>query len=213
MIQTSCHWGNAVNATSKRIRWSFVFLAALALGMVIAAAIWGPVLSHQRVKAKDANTEPSTLQDYVEQGHSAFLDEKSKQRALRLLPYESISFERTYCFGDCPAYVFTLYKDGRATLVTDNLKGKGKKYYTAEIWLGDYIRMTQMVELARAASHEPGYMGQWTDDYTAIIRASSRSGSWTVSDYGRVAPVEVWALEMLLGNLKEQIEWTPSREF
>ena len=149
------------------------------------------------------------MQKYVEQGDFSFVDEKSKQSVLQLLPYDSISFERTPCFGQCPVYVVTFYKDGRATLVTENWQDSGKKYYTGKIWIGQYARLTQMVDLAKKSAHKTDYMGQWTDDYTATIRAKSKNQTWTVSDYGRVAPVEVWALEMLLQSFKEQNEWTP----
>jgi len=60
------------------------------------------------------------------------------------------------------------------------------------------------------AAHQTDYEGQWTDDYKVIIRANSKGKVWEVSDYGRVAPVEVWALETLLHTFKEQNEWAPA---
>jgi hypothetical protein len=189
----------------------FGLLSLALLSAIIAAVIWGPMIIRQRAADIEAEaTVRPTLQTYVERGHLDFTDEKSKNAALSLLPYESISLERTACFGDCPVYVVTFYKDGHATLVTDNWQDNGKRYYTGKIWMGQYVRLTQMAELAKNATRQAGYWGQWTDDYTAIIRASSKDQSWTVSDYGRVAPVEVWTLETLLHVFKEETEWSPA---
>ena len=196
------------------IRWSFILLTALATASISAAAIFGPIVAHQYIQ--DANTQAAsrphpTLQTYIEDGSSLLFDEESQQGALSLIPYDSISLERTPCFGQCPVYVVTFYKNGHATLSTNNVwGGEGEKYYTGKISLGSYIRLVQMVTLAKNSSPESIYAAQWTDDYTAIIRATSKDQTWTVSDYGRVAPVEVWALETLLHTYREQSEWTPA---
>jgi hypothetical protein len=64
-----------------------------------------------------------------------------------------------------------------------------------------------MVTLAKGSSTKRNYMAQWTDDSTVIIRAKAKDGTWVVRDYGRVAPVEIWALESQLRAFKERIEW------
>ena len=202
-----------MNSSKKSVRWTIVSLLALVLVAISASVIFGPLAVRPHgdtPKAKDAVTAGSklTLQSFVEEGHFSFSDDNFKQRILPLLPYKSISLERTACFGPCPVYIATFYRDGRATLVTRNWQDKVKKHYTAKIWIGDYIRLTQMVELARKAADKSEYAGQWTDDYTAIISAKSDGQTWSVSDYGRVAPVEVWALESLLDAYKSQIDWT-----
>ncbi len=203
-----------MNTEPKSIRWPFVLLATLAITAISATAIWGPVVVRQYAQEAKTETEAAThptLQTYAEEGSSLLFDEELKQNALSLIPYESISLERTPCFGPCPVYVVTFYKDGHATLFTNNIwNDRGKKYYTGKIWLGDYIRLAQMVTLAKNASTKTEYMAQWTDDYTAVIRATSKDQTWVVSDYGRVAPVEVWALETLLHTFREQNEWTPA---
>jgi hypothetical protein len=65
-----------------------------------------------------------------------------------------------------------------------------------------------LVTLAKGTTTKRDYMGKWTDDSTAIIRVQAKNKAWTVTDYGRVAPVEVWALESLLHTFRERIEWT-----
>ena len=198
---------------TKSFRWSFVTLAALVLSAVAACVIWVPVFLHDRSvaaeeKAAEVVSRP-TLQTFVEGGDFSYLGEKAKD-VLPLLQYDSISLERTPCFGPCPVYVVTFFKDGRATLETSNWQDGSKKYYEGKIWMGSYVRLTQMVDLARSVAHQSEYMGQWTDDYTAIVRASSGDETWTVSDYGRVAPVEIWALEVLLHSFQESSEWVPT---
>ena len=194
----------------KNIRWSVVVLLAALLSLAVAAMIWGPMLLHQRQMAvKAAEASRPTLQTYVEGGNSSYADDKAKD-VLPLLPYESISLERTGCLGDCPVYIATFYKDGHATLVTNNWRDKGKRKYTSTIWIGSYVRLTQLVALAKSAARQTEYSGEWTDDSTAIIRVRSNDQTWQVSDYGRVAPVEVWALELLLHDFREQIEWVPA---
>ena len=51
-------------------------------------------------------------------------------------------------------------------------------------------------------------MAGWTDDYWATITMRGHWDSWQVTDYGEVAPIEVWALERLLHGEYERIEWT-----
>ena len=194
---------------TQPIRWPFIFLLALTLSILGASAIFGPpAFKAFRAAERTAKDQRPTLQTFVEGGDFSYSDDKAKN-VLPLLPYDSISLERSGCFGDCPAYIVTFYKDGHATLVTDNWRDHGKKYYKGKIWLGEFVRLTQMVDLARHAAHQVDYAGQWTDDYTATIRASSNGSSWVVSDYGRVAPVEVWALETLLHTFQEKSEWAP----
>ncbi|WP_257386499.1 hypothetical protein [Tahibacter caeni] len=41
----------------------------------------------------------------------------------------------------------------------------------------------------------------------ATITLSGRAGQWRVSDYGEVAPVEIWALETLLHVQYERLDW------
>lgn len=199
-----------MNKKTRSIRWHSVLLLALAVAAISAALVFASVVVGRNAsvaKLGPAKATPRpTLQTYIE-GGIQFLDEDEKQNVLRLIPYQSISLEQTPCFGQCPVYVCTLYKDGRATLVTDNLRDNEKKYYIGNISLGDYARLAQMVTLAKGSSTKQNYMAQWTDDSTVIIRAQAKDDTWVVRDYGRVAPVEVWALESQLRAFKERIEW------
>ena len=70
-----------------------------------------------------------------------------------------------------------------------------------------YARIAQFAEIARRAIGKEEYMGQWTDDYSVRITATHSNGSWTVLDYGQVAPPELWALEQVLLRQYDTLPW------
>jgi hypothetical protein len=124
-----------------------------------------------------------------------------------LIPYDSISIERTPCFGKCPVYKMTFHRAGKALLVDDHLRPDEARRYSAEIDLKQYARIAQFTEIARRATDKEEYMGQWTDDYSVRITATHSNGSWTVVDYGQVAPPELWALEQVLLRQYDTLPW------
>ncbi len=194
---------------ARSVRWAGVLATALGLSLLTAAAIWWPVLHHQPYESQPTatGTVPRNLQELVQRGDFGFPD-ASPEYVKSLLPFDSISLERTPCLGRCPIYQVTFYKDGHATLVTEDWSERRKHHYTSSISILEYARLTQLVDLAKGAARESQYAGAWTDDSGALMRARSRNQTWEVYDYGRVAPVEVWALETLLHSFKENREWT-----
>ncbi|WP_132145325.1 DUF6438 domain-containing protein [Luteibacter rhizovicinus] len=147
------------------------------------------------------------LQDHIEAGDLRLGPPNANTKDAALFPLEAVSLERTVCFGNCPIYVMTLRREGRASLITNDIGDNQIKYYEAEISPELFARATQLVQGAMQAAKKQQYAGQWTDDYSAIIRVESASGSWCVSDYGQVAPVQVWALEELLHQFRGKIQW------
>jgi hypothetical protein len=132
---------------------------------------------------------------------------RDEDRARSLIPYESITIERGPCFGPCPVYEMTINRDGTALLTTDHLLPDNARRYSASIGLNDYARLAQVVEIARIAAPQAEYVGQWTDDFGVTITAKTSDGVWRVQDYGQVAPAELWALEELLHNTRNDLEW------
>jgi hypothetical protein len=193
----------------KRIRPAYVLISSSVILAVVAAIAFGPLLLPiWRAQLYEHRAGPPELQRLIERDDGPTA--KGLGSNARIFPYESISLETGPCFGPCPIYVLTLYRDGRARLVTDGFSAEQRKTYTASISPLDYARVTQLVFLARAAAHEPHYAGNWTDDSEAIIRAESGGRTWQVSDYGGVSPPEVWALIEVLRSFRENIDWQAS---
>ena len=194
-----------VNATEKNIRWPVIFVATIALITAIACIVFWPVIKQQTQK-----TEPGdALQAFIEGGDFNYPEDRTK-KILSVLPYDSISIDHSPCFGPCPIFTATFYKDGHASLITSDWQSHTKKYFTGKISTGDYVRLTQIANVARKAALHNEYAAQWTDDSTISIELASKNSTWKVSDYGRVAPVEVWALEQILSQYKEKTDWSPT---
>ena len=192
-----------------RVRPLHVLAFTLLLGLIAAAIVFVPlVLPVWRAQAYEHRAGPPELQHIIEE--RMYGDEASALTARRdVFPYDSISLDRGMCFGPCPVYVLTLYRDGSAHLVTNDVwtQQPGRRTYVGRISPIDYARVTQMVFLARAAARESGYAGNWTDDSEVIVRANGPGVDWKVSDYGSVSPPEVWSLIFVLSSFREGIEW------
>ena len=193
----------------KRIRPGYVLICSLVIFVVIAAISFGPLLLPVwRAHLYEHRAGPPELQRLIERADGPTPEGLGSNS--KIFPYESISLETGPCFGPCPIYTLTLYRDGRARLVTDGFSAEKRQTYTARISPLDYARLTQLVFLARASAHESRYAGNWTDDSEAIVRADIDGRAWKVSDYGGVSPPEVWALIEILRSYRESIDWQAS---
>jgi hypothetical protein len=192
-----------------RVRPLHVLACTLLLGIIAAVIVFVPLLLPVwRAQAYEHRAGPPELQRIIEKrmdrGEASALMARHD-----VVPYDSISLESGPCFGPCPVYVMTLYRDGRAHLVTNGVwpKRPGRRTYVGRISPIDYARVTQMMFLARAAARESGYAGNWTDDAEMVVRANGPGVDWKVSDYGGVSPPEVWSLILVLSSFREAIEW------
>lgn len=192
-----------------RVRPLHVLVCTLLLGSIVATIVYVPLfLPMWRAQAHEHRAGPPELQRMIEEGMHG--DEASALIARRdVFPYDSISLDSGACFGPCPVYVMTLYRDGRAHLATNDAwtKQPGRRTYVGRISPIEYARVTQMVFLARAAARESSYAGNWTDDAEMVVRAEGPGVDWKVSDYGGVSPPEVWSLILVLSSFRESIEW------
>ncbi|MBL8262631.1 MAG: hypothetical protein JNM58_09405 [Xanthomonadaceae bacterium] len=192
-----------------RVRPLHVLACTLLLGLIAAAVVFVPLLLPVwRAQAYEHRAGPPELQRIIEEGMHG--DEARALAARRdVFPYDSISLDSGACFGPCPVYVLTLYRDGRAHLVTNDVRTSrpGRRTYVGRISANDYARVTQMVFLARAAARESSYAGNWTDDAKMVVQANGSGVDWKVSDYGGVSPPEVWSLILVLSSFREGIEW------
>lgn len=188
----------------QSLRWKTVAVLTAGLSLVAGFIVLGPMLTGASPSSPQGASAP-TLQDYVRSGEIRRLDSTASIKDL--LPYESISLERTPCYGTCPVYTVTFHRDGQAILSTVNSSDEGVRTYRGKIAPTDFVRLTQLVGLAKAAADESAYAGRWLHDSSAIVRAKSADGTWVVSDYGRVSPPEVWSLALILHVFRENAEW------
>ncbi len=126
------------------------------------------------------------------------------------LPFESISIRRTGCFGTCPVYEMVLHRDGRAELsAQDHLPKLGR--FVGEVRLGTYGRLCYLIENSRFNEMNSNYRANWTDASTCIVTVTAGGTTKAVSDYGKVGPIELWAIQELLDATKTEIEWKPAK--
>jgi hypothetical protein len=125
-----------------------------------------------------------------------------------------IQFERTVCYGNCPAYKLTIYGDGRAEYEgKKNVKETGRK--EGRIDAADIRRIVS--EFAKA-----GFFGidqftekncsctLCTDMPTAITEIQVKGASHRVEHYYgcRCAPRALWELERTIDKLVRTDQWT-----
>ncbi|MGB5850751.1 MAG: DUF6438 domain-containing protein [Rhodanobacter sp.] len=195
-------------------RRNVLVLTATLLGIVVLALWVSASLDIASSKAAESSGSAPVqsapdLQGHIEAGDFRF-GQMPNPAAKALFPLRSISLERTSCLGACPVYVMTLRRDGPATLVTRDAVNGHAQYFDAAISPELFARATQLAQAAMGTARKQEYAGQWTDDYSAIMRVESDHGSWCVFDYGQVAPVQIWAFESLLHDFRQQIDWQPS---
>ncbi|WP_386068955.1 DUF6438 domain-containing protein [Tahibacter sp. UC22_41] len=182
---------------------------AIYLTVIIAGIAAVPALLADEARPARCR-EQRTLDERLAEYGKAFGRRSGKDEAWPadhdLLPFDTIVFERSPCFGDCPVYRMQLHSDGRAELVGTS-RGDGGTFHS-RIDTATFARLVQLGRRAQQTATRTEYLADWTDDYNATITLSGRAGRWRVSDYGEVAPIEVWALETLLHAQYERLEWT-----
>jgi hypothetical protein len=195
---------------------SRIVIISAAIFTLIGALLYVPILIHQFKILEDIRIEKmlaikaakgTTIQEFIEL-RKFRVDPLPSDVLNTLLPFESISLERTPCLGRCPVYKVTYYRNGTAILETESFEYKQRKTFTGSISESDFARLTQLSISAKKIAQKSSYDGQWTDNSTAIIRTKSAAGEWEVSDNGEVSPPEIWVLAKILHFYKENTEWS-----
>lgn len=129
---------------------------------------------------------------------------------LKRLPFDSIALRRTPCYGNCPVYEVTFYRDGRAEYhAQQHLPQIG--HFVGEVYPGDYARLCYLIESSGFGTFQPSYRASWTDDATCIVTVTKGASSTAVSAYGRVGPIQLWAIQQTLDAFKNGTEWKPAK--
>jgi hypothetical protein len=124
-----------------------------------------------------------------------------------LIPYDSITLERGPCAAPCEEVRVTFHRAGPALLETDQYSRSGKQVRTGSVQLRDYARLAQFADVVIASVAPGEYRAPWTDGAPVRITVTGRGGTWHVTDTGKVAPAEAWALEQAIEGLRGAIHW------
>ncbi len=117
-----------------------------------------------------------------------------------------MGIERTVCFGTCPAYTFIAKSDGTVRYVGDAfVDHPGTRTGKISEWrfhsVANLIRGSDFMNLHR------GYTARVTDNptvYTMVVMNGERK---IVLDYAHAGPDILWAVEQLIDNLIDDVEW------
>jgi hypothetical protein len=156
----------------------------------------------------------STTKSNVPAIYRPFFDAGIHQEDLKTirsrLPFDSISIRREGCFGTCPVFEMVLHRDGRAELNAKAYLPKLGKF-VGEARINTYGRLCYLIETSHFGAMNANFRANWTDASTCIVTVISGTKAKSVSDYGQVGPIELWAIQKLLDATKDQIEWKPKK--
>ena len=137
---------------------------------------------------------------------------QSEQEIVDALAFDSISLERSACYGSCPVYQVVLRRDLSATYHGErNVERTGA--WHGGVYVFDYGRLSYMVERLGVMAMDSSYAQPVTDMATATLRIWPRGAAApkVVSDYGEAGPPELWAVIQLVDAIATRIRWTRSR--
>ncbi len=114
--------------------------------------------------------------------------------------------EKTACFGECPVYTLSVYKD-RAVILNaqQNLRLKGT--YRSQLSDKRYQELVDLFMKHDFFSFKDRYTGEVTDLPTTFITFSHAGQSKKIMDYYR-APETLKSLESELHGLIDELSWT-----
>ena len=151
------------------------------------------------------------------QGRYAWLsefghDDRRTQEIIDQLQFDSLSLERSECYGTCPVYQVVLRRDLSATY-------HGERYverigaWHAGVSLGAYGRLSYLIERLDVMAMDSSYALPVTDMPTATLRIWPRGGARrkVISDYGGAGPPELWAVIKTIDAIVADMQWTRSR--
>jgi hypothetical protein len=127
----------------------------------------------------------------------------------------TVHFERTGCYGNCPAYTVTLHGDGRVEYAgKDNVKVKGTRAgriepATVKALMAEFAR-AKFLAIADQLSGEKCSCGQCTDMPSVITELSVGDTQHSVEHYYgcRCAPKALFELEAAIDKAVNVEQWT-----
>ena len=128
------------------------------------------------------------------------------------LQFDSISLQRSACYGACPVYQVVLRRDLSATYQGErNVERIGA--WHAGVPLRDYGLLAYLVERLDVMAMDSSYALPMTDMPTATLRIWPRGAAQpkVISDYGYEGPPELRTVMEMLDGLAGRLQWTRSR--
>lgn len=135
--------------------------------------------------------------------HSQFRKPEHASRRI-----QSITMERTPCFGSCPVYKVTLKPDGTLTYVGTRFVSKIGTY-SAKFWgaeLQDLL--APLLDKLNVWTMKSRYSAGATDMPSQIVTIVTDKGTKVIDEYGPSGPKELWAVQRIIDSLvAEATDW------
>ena len=196
--------------------------AVAMLGLVVGAT--NVPVAQSRQIAPDVPPEFQFLRGSVEIG--------KLQKTWDALPLDSITLERTRCFGECPAYRVTFYKRtasvkdggqtyqdqfGQAELVATVAGQSGPRFalfrrfpeatgtFTGWVNLFTVARLSLLIHTQGFSARPEGSLKGWSSDAPGTaVGVTGRLKRTVVGEW----PMELWSIEQAIDSAAKDINWT-----
>lgn len=121
------------------------------------------------------------------------------------LPFASIRLRVAPTWSFNPRFTLTLNRDGSAVLMSSYPKSG---LFDGRVSPFTYGRLSYLIEELGFLSMERDYSDIWTDLTSFSVTVTTDTSEVSVSDYGGVGPIELWAIQQALLKAEVDIEWT-----
>lgn len=130
----------------------------------------------------------------------------STKRLVRNHGVTEITFRRTGCLGQCPAFSMHLTRAGKASYQGQAyVKRQGKYQATIHRWRFDLL--ASLLVRGGFFQMDKRYERPVTCQSSAIVGAKRRGRWHRVVDYGHVGPVLLWAMQQALDHTAAELSW------
>jgi hypothetical protein len=130
------------------------------------------------------------------------------EQALQAIPFERIELQRTGCFGTCPIYTVTLFRNGKARYHGEAfVKNIGD--FSGRLDPYTFGRVCYLLDRLHFSELEREYKAPWTDDETVYLRVWPAWGGQPIiaKTYGGHGPIELWGVQQAIDAVAARIEW------
>jgi hypothetical protein len=192
-----------------RLRGKRILLVLLAASALMLCVDPETQPCYAQTKAIDMGVEISEWPEpYAFIHESAGVSIGRYEEALQALPFERIELERTACFGCCPIYTVSLFRDGKAKYHGEAfVKNEGD--FKGSIHISVFGRLCYLLERLHFSELEPEYNAPWTCSPTVYLRVwrAGEAEPTVVKDYGEYGPIDLWGLQQAVDAVANRIEW------